>query len=91
MSQRKAHSLISRSESLSISLWFLLIQYSLLSVTVTNFFTSPVPLRLCRQIDAGTIIVIETTEIFEAEWGRFIIQERREYNRLQEIRGVGIG
>jgi hypothetical protein len=68
-----------------------------LSVTVTNFFTSPAPLwskssvvieakrdiealytlcvRLCRQIDAGTISVIEATEIFEAKRGRLIIQE----------------
>jgi hypothetical protein len=41
--------------------------------------------RLCRQVDAGTISVREATDQFEAE------RERQEYNRQQEARGVGLG
>jgi predicted kinase len=46
--------------------------------------------RLCRQVDAGKISVREATELFEAERER-VIRERREYNRRQEIGGVGMG
>jgi hypothetical protein len=46
--------------------------------------------RLCRQVDAGTISVREATDQFEAERER-VIRERQEYNRGQEARGVGLG
>jgi hypothetical protein len=46
--------------------------------------------RLCRQVDAGTISVREATDQFEAERER-VIQERREYNRKQKAGGVGLG
>ena len=46
--------------------------------------------RLCRQVDAGTISVREATDQFEAERER-VIQERREYNHKQRAGGVGLG
>jgi hypothetical protein len=46
--------------------------------------------RLCRQVDAGTISVREATDQFEAERER-VIRERREYNRRQEGGGVDLG
>ncbi len=46
--------------------------------------------KLCRQVDAGTISVREATDQFEAE-REGVIQERREYNRKQKARGVGLG
>jgi hypothetical protein len=46
--------------------------------------------RLCRQVDAGTISVREATDHFEAERER-VIRERQEYNSGQEARGVGLG
>jgi hypothetical protein len=46
--------------------------------------------RLCRQVNAGIINVRNATEQFEAERER-VIQERREYNRKQKARGVGLG
>jgi hypothetical protein len=45
--------------------------------------------KLCRQVDAGTISVREATDQFEAERER-VIQERQEYNRRQEARGLGL-
>jgi hypothetical protein len=44
---------------------------------------------LYRQVDAGIISVRKATEQFEAEREQ-VIRERREYNRRQEVRGVGI-
>jgi hypothetical protein len=46
--------------------------------------------RLCRQVDAETLSVRKATELFEAERER-VIEERQEYNRRQEIGGVGMG
>jgi hypothetical protein len=45
--------------------------------------------KLCRQVDAGTISVREATDQFEAEREQ-VIQERREYNRKQKARDVGL-
>jgi hypothetical protein len=36
--------------------------------------------KLCRQVDAGTLSVRKATELFEAERER-VIKERQEYNR----------
>jgi hypothetical protein len=46
--------------------------------------------KLCRQVDAGTISVREATDQFEAERER-VIRERREYNRRQEAGSVETG
>jgi hypothetical protein len=46
--------------------------------------------KLCRQVDAGTISVREATDQFEVERER-VIQERQEHNRRQEARSVGLG
>jgi hypothetical protein len=45
--------------------------------------------KLCRQVDAGTISVREASDQFETERER-VIKKRQEYNRRQEARGVGL-
>jgi hypothetical protein len=46
--------------------------------------------KLCRQVDAGTLSARKATEQFKAEKER-VIRERREYNQRQEAGSVGLG
>jgi hypothetical protein len=45
--------------------------------------------KLCRQVDAGTLSVRAASDQFETE-REWVIKKRQEYNRRQEVGGVGL-